>query len=210
MDVRLDCSPEFRERIADILCRFGLYPASVNSGDAEGTDGSLLLEVREAGFPGSAGDTGSAGENPACSLVFDPARPEALDECLRAIASSANRDSPRKTAFSAPIITGKKDDCFEVIKLDDVLFFEASGDSTFCVTRSGRFLVKPRLYELENAYRERGFVRTGKAQVVNVMRIAEVVPWFGGKILLRLDAAGTTLEVARSYAKEFRQFLGMA
>lgn len=141
-------------------------------------------------------------------MLYAPGRLAEFDECLKELAQGVG--SPQGRDLNRSIIMGKRDDCFEVLKLDDIACFEAVGDETFCRVKSVKFGVKPKLYELERAYADRGFIRIGKPFVVNVAHIAEVVPWFGGKILLRMDDGRETLEVSRNYARQFREFLGMA
>lgn len=134
-----------------------------------------------------------------------------LDECLRDLtACGASADQTRQLELNKTIIMGKRGDCLEIVRIDDVFAFESVGDDTFCRVASGRLGVKPKLNELERAYADRGFIRIGKPCVVNVSYIAEVVPWFAGKILLRMDGMNDTLEVSRNYARRFKAFLGMS
>jgi DNA-binding LytR/AlgR family response regulator len=144
----------------------------------------------------------------AVTISYHADRLREFDECLKAIAVGLNGSQGKD--LNKSIIMGKRGDCFEIVKIDDVFAFESIGDDTFCIVGSGRLGVKPKLYELERAYADRGFIRIGKPYVVNVSHIAEVVPWFGGKILLRMDGMKDTLEVSRNYARQFRAFLGMA
>ena len=167
--------------------------------------GETLLVCEDGHDPESRPDA-------AVTLCYNPDRLREFDECLREFAahllSEETASQPRE--LNKSIIMGKRGDCFEIVRLDDVYAFESTGDDTFCLVDSGRLGVKPRLYEIERAYAEKGFIRIGKPYVVNVSRIAEVVPWFGGKILLRMDGMKETLEVSRAYARQFREFLGMA
>jgi DNA-binding LytR/AlgR family response regulator len=146
------------------------------------------------------------------SLGYRADRLRDFDDCLRDLAAHALAEttSPQQRELNKSIIMGKRGDCFEVVRLDDVRAFESIGDDTFCLVESGRLGVKPRLYELERAYADKGFIRIGKPYVVNISHIAEVVPWFNGKILLRMEGMKDTLEVSRAYARQFREFLGMA
>jgi len=142
------------------------------------------------------------------ALTYRADRLAEFDECLRELSVGLTAGQARE--MNRSIIMGKREDCFEILKIDDVYAFEAVGDDTFCHTQSGRFGVKPKLYELERAYAEKGFIRISKPYIVNVTHIAEVVPWFSGKILLRMDGLKDQLEVSRSYARQFKNFLGMA
>lgn len=165
------------------------------------SDAETGLLVCEDGYePGGKPDA-------AVTLCYRPDKLQEFDECLREFAANPASSAPRE--LNKSIIMGKRGDCFEIVKLEDIFAFESIGDDTYCHTASGRLCVKPKLYELERAYAERGFIRIGKPYVVNVSRIAEVVPWFSGKILLRMDGMKETLEVSRNYARQFKDFLGM-
>jgi DNA-binding LytR/AlgR family response regulator len=140
-------------------------------------------------------------------LCYRPDKLGEFDECLKELTLCPTAGQSRE--LNRSIIMGKRGDCFEIVKIDDVFAFESIDDDTFCHTGSGRFGIKPKLYELERAYAEKGFIRIGKPYIVNVTHIAEVVPWFSGKILLRMDNMKETLEVSRNYARQFKNFLGM-
>ncbi len=196
MNVALHC-PEHRKILMnEFLANRGLFVSDA---------GEALLVFEEGHDPESR-------PGAAVTLGYNPDRLREFDECLRELAahlrSEETASQPRE--LNKSIIMGKRGDCFEIVRLDEVYAFESIGDDTFCLVESGRLGVKPRLYELERAYADKGFIRIGKPYVVNVSRIAEVVPWFGGKILLRMDGMKETLEVSRSYARQFREFLGMA
>ena len=107
------------------------------------------------------------------------------------------------------VIAGKSDNKYELIQYRQILYFEGSGNHTLCITAAGSFKVKEKLYELERSLMEEGFVRIGKPYLVNILNVSEIIPWFGGRLLLRLKDSDMELEVARSYAKSFREYLGM-
>lgn len=142
------------------------------------------------------------------TLYYRPDRLVEFDECLKELTHGLSSGQTRE--LNKSIIMGKRGDCLEIIKIDEIIAFEAIGDETFCITGTGRFGIKPKLYELELSYAEKGFIRIGKSYVVNVTHISEVVPWFSGKILLRMDSMKDPLEVSRNYARQFKNFLGMS
>jgi len=196
MNVALHCPDHNRILMQDFLSNRGF---SVSEAAA-----SLL--VYEEGYECEARP------NAAVTLGYKSDRLRAFDECLKELTEcrESGEAEPQTKELNKSIIMGKRGDCFEIVKIDDVYAFESIGDDTYCHVESGRLGVKPKLYELERAYADRGFIRIGKPYVVNVSHIAEVVPWFSGKILLRMDGMKDTLEVSRNYARQFRAFLGMS
>ncbi|SDF25691.1 LytTR family DNA-binding domain-containing protein [Sporomusa acidovorans] len=95
---------------------------------------------------------------------------------------------------------------FELIPHDRILYIEAMGNSVYLVTPEQSLSVKSKLYELEHALRAKGFIRISKSLIVNIVNVREIVPWFGGRYVLRLTN-NKEVEVSRTYMKDFRAFL---
>jgi hypothetical protein len=107
-----------------------------------------------------------------------------------------------------PIIGGWREDrdIYELISHERILYFEAMGNSVYMVLPDQRLTVKFKLYELEQSLRPRGFIRISKSLLVNIVNIREILPWFGGRYILRLTS-NKEMEVSRTYVKDFRAFL---
>jgi hypothetical protein len=160
------------------------------------------LEVGEAGEVALV-ERGQepAGPLPGVVISFMPERLEHLTALFDSLAGRRREGLPG-------VISGwreEKDTC-ELIPYERILYFEAMGNAVYLVTPEQRLTVKYKLYELEQTLRPQGFIRVGKSQLVNVAGIREIIPWFGGRYILRL-ANRQELEVSRIYAKDFRAFL---
>jgi len=107
------------------------------------------------------------------------------------------------------IITGKHKDGYEIITYDRVHYFEGSGNDVYCVTSEERYKVKEKLYEIEEKLKNDGFIRVSKAFVVNIVKVGQIIPWFNGKLLLKMESTDQEIDVTRRYVKEFKQFLGI-
>ncbi|MBT3224704.1 MAG: LytTR family transcriptional regulator, partial [Deltaproteobacteria bacterium] len=57
------------------------------------------------------------------------------------------------------LLTGKKDNSFEVIKPDMICFFMSDGNYVYCQTEVQRLEINKKLYELESSYADMGFIR---------------------------------------------------
>lgn len=137
-------------------------------------------------------------------ITFNPAR---LD-LLRDLLSAGKEEPPEQHGPGQPgFIIGSRHNTRQILQTDDILFFRADGNYVYAVTSSAEFEVKHRLYELEQRFRCGRFVRTGKSFIVNIMKVTEIIPWFGSRLLLRIDGTGQRLEVSRTYVKSFREFL---
>jgi len=53
------------------------------------------------------------------------------------------------------------------------------------------------------------FIRVNKSYIVNILMVKEIIPWFGGRLLLKFSGSEEKIEVSRNYVKDFKQFLGM-
>ena len=52
-------------------------------------------------------------------------------------------------------------------------------------------------------------MRCHKAYIVNIKHVKEIVPWFSGSYLVKLnDKEKTEIPVSRTYAKDFKESVG--
>ena len=107
------------------------------------------------------------------------------------------------------LLTGKKDNSFEVIKPDMICFFMSDGNYVYCQTEVQRLEINKKLYELESSYADMGFIRINKSHVVNILKVNEIVPWFGGRLLLSFKGIKDEIPVSRHYVSGFKEFLGL-
>jgi len=96
--------------------------------------------------------------------------------------------------------------CF--INVKDALYFEAVDDKIFLYTEASVMEVRHRLYELEEMLSAKDFIRISKSVIVNINKIATLRPELNRTLLLAM-CNGEQLVVSRSYAKAFREILGI-
>lgn len=137
------------------------------------------------------------------SVVFDPANPNDLIEFL----DSLNQSSKRKK--ETEVVTGKREDTFKVLQPDVIYYFFSDGNYVYCQTKDNKFEVKKKLYELGDEFSHKGFVRVSKSHVINILRVKEIIPWFGGRLLLTFKGIKDEIVVSRRYMGAFKKFLGL-
>ena len=93
-----------------------------------------------------------------------------------------------------------------VLPVAAIYYCEAVDNTVFCYTKQGAYETDYRLYELEDAWSQRGFVRTGKSMLVNLRRITTFRPVLSGRIEATLMNGEKTM-ISRVYAKRVRQAL---
>jgi DNA-binding LytR/AlgR family response regulator len=87
--------------------------------------------------------------------------------------------------------------------LSAVFYFEAVDERCFAYTKQKVFEVKARLYALEEAYREKFFVRCSKSVLINLMLLDSISPALNGRYTARLKN-GEKIIISRQYALAFK------
>lgn len=89
-------------------------------------------------------------------------------------------------------------------------YFYAEDKLTFAATEEKSWVVAGTIEELEARLDGRKFVRVHRSAIVNLDYADELLPWFGGKMILRLkDGKRTEVSVARERLKELKERLGL-
>lgn len=136
------------------------------------------------------------------SIVFNPDDLASLERFIDDIRNL------RPIKADSNHVIGKIDERFEIVALSDVLYFHAIGNDVYCETARNRYEVPKKLYEIEENLRDKGYIRISKSIVMNIMKVAEIIPWFGGKLLLRIRDRKEEFEVSRNYVQNFKRYLG--
>ncbi|MBN1798866.1 MAG: LytTR family transcriptional regulator [Spirochaetales bacterium] len=135
-------------------------------------------------------------------IIYDEKNPEELVNFIDSFKSiTAKTDNE--------IIIGKRKHGYSVVPVEQILFFMAWGNYVYCHTVQERFEINQKLYEIERNFRSQYFIRINKSYVVNIRWIREIIPWFGGRLLLKLKEISEELEVSRNYVKAFKRSLSI-
>lgn len=135
-------------------------------------------------------------------IVFDTASLNSLLELLNRLVTPSDHDNRS--------IVGKADDeRYELIPYHNISCFEGRGNSVYCIAENGEFRTKEKLYELENKLPVNRFFRVSKSYIVNISSVKEIIPWFGGRLILRFNNCSKEVEVSRNQVKGFKKFLDM-
>jgi DNA-binding LytR/AlgR family response regulator len=98
-----------------------------------------------------------------------------------------------------------------IVLLDSCEVYQIASEDrlVFAHTRQGRFLVNFSIKELEARLPTDAFFRAHRSSLVNLAHVREVLPWFHGKLMLKLDD-GTEAVVSEDRAPRLRALLGLA
>ena len=115
----------------------------------------------------------------------------------------------RKLSQDAPaVIVGFREEDAVLLAEEEVQRVYAEGGKVFAETADGRFLLRLRLYELEERLDAKKFVRISNAEIVNLSWIRGFDLSFAGTICVRMKS-GTETYVSRRYVAKIKQVLGL-
>ena len=101
----------------------------------------------------------------------------------------------------------KSDGRVMVLQVEDVDWIEAADNYARVHTARGRYLVREPIKSLERKLNPRNFARVHRSAIVNLARVRELQPMFGGEYVIILST-GAKLTLSRSYRDAFRDRLG--
>lgn len=78
-------------------------------------------------------------------------------------------------------LTGMIDGRYYQFGLAEVYYFEAVGEHVFAYTEKKVYELKNRLYELENMYWDKHFLRCSKSILLNLMKVESLSPALNGR-----------------------------
>ena len=102
---------------------------------------------------------------------------------------------------------GKIEDRFEIVPFNKIIYIESFGHAVFIHTLQEKYLVKERLYEVENSLQDKNFIRVSKSTIVNKFGIKEMIPAMNSRLNLIMKN-GDVVYVSRSYLQLFKAFIG--
>ncbi|MGX8774392.1 MAG: LytTR family DNA-binding domain-containing protein [Bacillota bacterium] len=92
------------------------------------------------------------------------------------------------------------------IPVTDVYYVESVEGKTFLYTSDKVYETSYRIYELEEMLRNRYFLRTSKAMLINLMKIQSIQPALNGRFTAVLSS-GEKIIISRSYVKALKAAL---
>jgi len=116
------------------------------------------------------------------------------------------RDAPDATSLSR--IPAQSRSGIVLLELCEVYQIASDDRIVFAHTRDERYVVNFSIKELETRLPDDLFYRSHRSCLVNLTHVREVVPWFHGKLLLKLDDGSETI-VSEDRAPRLRAILGL-
>ena len=106
------------------------------------------------------------------------------------------------------VITGFYNDLAEILSPEDIIRIYAAGGKTFASVSKKEYILRQRLYELEEQLTKHSFVRISNSEIINLDRVTAVDLSLTGTIRMTLDGSVQSY-VSRRYVKKIKETLNL-
>lgn len=97
-----------------------------------------------------------------------------------------------------------------LLRVEDIFYIMAKDDYSYMHTNTERYLSTVSLAQMEKKLEPSGFWRVHRRYLVNLAKVKEVVPMYGGTLLLTLtDTEATQVPVSRRRVPSLKKVLGL-
>ena len=93
---------------------------------------------------------------------------------------------------ASQIISGYKDEKIEILEQTDLIRIYANSGKVYAVTNKGEYILRLRLYEIENRLPSNQFIRISNSEIINLKKVNNFDLSFTGTICVK-DRKSTRL-----------------
>ena len=142
-------------------------------------------------------------------IKLDPARTEPLVTVQAEEITPEVDEIVRRLTQEAPrLLTGSRDGRLEILEPESIYRIYASDGKVFAVTEKGEYVLRLRLYEVEQRLNPHQFVRISNSEIINLKKIDYFDLSFTGTICVKLRG-GTVTYISRRYVSKVKTILGI-
>ena len=124
-----------------------------------------------------------------------------MDDEVNAILQKLSEETPQ-------MIAGFQDNMLRILEQSEIYRVYAGSGKVFAVTEQGEYVLRLRLYELEDRLDKKSFVRISNSEIINLKKAKNFDLSFSGTICVEL-LNGTVTYVSRRYVSKIKQVLGV-
>lgn len=106
------------------------------------------------------------------------------------------------------MIAGFRDDIVELLEPSDMYRIFSEKGKVFAETNHGDYIIRLRLYEIEQRLEDSFFIRISNSEILNLKKVKSFDLSFVGTICVTLSN-GTVTFVSRRYVAKIKQLLGI-
>ena len=114
----------------------------------------------------------------------------------------------RLTENERQILAGFQGDTVTLLDEKELLRIYAAGGKVYAAAAVGEYLLRLRLYELEDRLRPFSFVRISNSEIINLKQVRSFDLSFAGTICVTLND-GSKAYVSRRYVPKIKEVLGL-
>lgn len=105
-------------------------------------------------------------------------------------------------------LVGSYKDTLEKVSIHKIIYIEGFSKEAYFYTIDKEYLIKDKLYELEERLNQYGFIRINKSMIININEIKYIIPEVHSRYSIYMSNE-SILVLTRSYVKTFKERLGM-
>ncbi len=124
-----------------------------------------------------------------------------ISEEIQALLAKLSENKPQ-------ILLGYREDAVTILDPHSVIRIYAASGKITALTEQGEYLLKHRLYEIEELLPKSTFVRISNSEIINLKKVHNFDLSFAGTICVKL-LNGDRTYVSRRYVSKIKQVLGM-
>ena len=109
---------------------------------------------------------------------------------------------------SPKMLTGFKKGRAEIIVYEDIIRIYAASGKVFAVTKNGEYILKRRLYELEEILDKTSFIRISNSEIINLKSVKSFDLSISGTIRVSFSD-GSASYASRRYISKIKSVLGI-
>ena len=118
-------------------------------------------------------------------------------------------DAVKRLSLSSPqIIVGFKNEKAKILEPSKIYRVYAANSKVYADTEEGAFLLRLRLYEVEDRFDRNNFVRISNSEIMNLQKVKGFDLSFSGTICVSFTNNSVTY-VSRRYVTKIRKVLGI-
>lgn len=106
------------------------------------------------------------------------------------------------------VIAGSRNGKIKILEQTEIIRMYAGAGKVFAVTQEGEYVLRLRLYELEERLDNCQFVRISNSEIINLKKVCHFDLSFTGTICVKLSNGETTY-VSRRYVSRVKKMLGI-
>lgn len=124
------------------------------------------------------------------------------------VSEEINRLVERLSEDAPQLISGFRDNELRILEQDEIVRIYSCDGKIIAVTDEGEYLLRQRLYEMEERLDSKRFARISNSEIINLKRVKKFDMSFVGTICVTLKDSTVTY-VSRRYVSKIKKILGI-